>query len=60
MAGNTSASANQAMQQSDRQNKYAQVMRQAHVTKKNRADLESDDWMWRRNPNQVPPPPNAE
>lgn len=56
MAGrsNTQA-ARQAMQQEDTQNKYAQVIKQAHATKRQRTDLEDDSW-WRRPPTPPPAP----
>lgn len=53
MAGRTPLAAKQASEQSDRQNKYLQVLRQAAAKKQSRANLESDEWMWRR---YSPPP----
>ena len=58
MATRTPLAAKQASEQSDRQNKYLQVLRLAAEKKQSRGDLESDDWIFRRN--NPPPLPTPE
>ena len=58
MATRTPLAAKQASEQSDRQNKYLQVLRLAAEKKQSRGDLESDDWIFRRN--NAPPLPTPE